>query len=639
MKNKRFNYIRILIIVGLLFPYFNGCERELSEDAVLATFPKNGDVFIDTFSAGLDYLPYADSKQTAFSVDTEEVFSGSASMRIDVPNVGDPQGAYAGAIFKAEGGRNLTEFDALTFWAKGTQAGTIDQIGFGQDFEGDFYSVSLPNLRLTTNWVKYVIPIPDSSLLTMAEGLLWYAEGPENGNGYTFWLDEVKFERLGTIGQPRPAIMNGVDVIEQSFNGSTTNVLGLVETFNLGNGQNVTVNVAPAYYEFNSSNPSVATVNEFGVVSVLGAGTTKITATLNGIEANGSLTIESVGDFVAAPVPDKDPADVISIFSDAYTNVPVDFYNGYFAPFQTTQGQDDIEINGDNIIRYTDLNFVATEFKNPTIDVSEMTHFHADVFIEDTSINAGDFLAIELGDFGPDNVFGGGNDSAGRVRYNSDELVAGQWISFDIPLSEFGLASRSNLAQIFFISDATISTILVDNMYFYKGEDTGGGTGGDLFPLTFEDGRSFDGAFDNGASGSVEDNPDMSGINTSDKVYQFNKVVGSAWYSGTFKIFNQNIDLSQGTTFKIKIWSPEAGVNVRFQLEKEGAGGNPPTFFVDQTVTEANTWVGLTFDFSTTGLNPANGYDKIVVFPDFDESNQSPVAVEAIYYIDDIIQE
>ena len=136
-----------------------------------------------------------------------------------------------------------------------------------------------------------------------------------------------------------------------------------------------------SYFEFTSSNPSVATVNETGQVNIVGSGTTVITATLNGIDADGSLTLESLGDFTPAPIPDEDPENVISIFSDAYTNVPVDYYNGYFAPFQTTQGQDDLNINGDNIINYTELNFVGvgTFLNVAPIDATTMTHFHVDI--------------------------------------------------------------------------------------------------------------------------------------------------------------------------------------------------------------------------------------------------------------------
>ncbi len=96
-----------------------------------------------------------------------------------------------------------------------------------------------------------------------------------------------------------------------------------------------------------------------------------------------------------------------------------------------------------------------------------MTHFHADIRI-DESVDPGDFIAVELGDFGANASFGGGDDSSSRITFDSGSLVSGQWISLDIPLSDFtGLASRNNLAQIFFISDGTISTLLVDNMYFY----------------------------------------------------------------------------------------------------------------------------------------------------------------------------
>jgi hypothetical protein len=45
-------------------------------------------------------------------------YKGTASMRFDVPRVGDPGGSYAGAIFPDATGRNLTGYDALTFWVK-----------------------------------------------------------------------------------------------------------------------------------------------------------------------------------------------------------------------------------------------------------------------------------------------------------------------------------------------------------------------------------------------------------------------------------------------------------------------------------------------------------------------------------------
>jgi len=209
-----------------------------------------------------------------------------------------------------------------------------------------------------------------------------------NGVGYTFWLDEMRFEKLGTLGQPRPAILGGQDQTGQANVGTSVPLIGLTQTFNLANGQDVTVTATPSYFDFVTSNPFVASVNDLGVVTVDGPGeidpdtgivdnTAVITASLGGIEALGSLTI------AAADI------DVISIFSDVFANVPVDNYNGfYFDGFQTTLGGA-IEEDGNNIIDYTLLNFVAIEFYGregsgvQPVDATEMTDMHIDIRVNE----------------------------------------------------------------------------------------------------------------------------------------------------------------------------------------------------------------------------------------------------------------
>ena len=127
----------------------------------------------------------------------------------------------------------------------------------------------------------------------------------------------------------RHPIVGGEDVVEQTFNGSSRTVDGLQQTWNLASGQDVTVIPAPGYFDFSSSNVLTAEVNQAGVVSIIASGTATITAELAGLEAEGSLTLESLGSFVQPPTPDRDPENVISLFSDAYENVPVDFYNDF----------------------------------------------------------------------------------------------------------------------------------------------------------------------------------------------------------------------------------------------------------------------------------------------------------------------
>lgn len=472
MKIRKFDYLKITLLLVLLFTV--SCERDLSDEAEFATFPKTAEVFIDGFSGGLEYLPFNGSKLDAFSVDDETKYDGTAAMRIDVPNNGDPKGGYAGAIFRDSNGRDLSEFDALTFWAKASQAATISEIGFGVDFGEDKYVVTQQNLRISTTWTKYSIPIPDPYKLTLEKGMLFYSAGPENNNGYSFWIDELQFEKLGTIAQPKPAILNGEDVFQTSFIGSSIDLSsGLTLTVNLASGTNQTVSLAPGYFTFSSTDVDVARVSELGIVSIVGNGTAEITAILAGVKAEGSLTVEVLGEFNPAPIPAIDPSQVISIFSDAYTNVPVDFYNGYYAPFQTTTSND-FAVNGDNVLNYENYNFVGIEFNQnvPTINGSAMTKMHVDIFIQD-GFDPASTLRINLVDFGADAAFGGGDDSSvsTTISVNSTPaLITGQWISIELDIT--GLTNRNNLGQIVFdaAGDTTPrpSSFYVDNIYLHK---------------------------------------------------------------------------------------------------------------------------------------------------------------------------
>lgn len=475
MKTIKNSYLKITLLIGVIFITTISCERDLSDEVEFATFPKNPEVFVDGFSGGLQYWPFDGSKLDAFSVDNQTKYHGSASMRFDIPNYGDPEGAYAGAVFPDATGRDLSDYDALTFWAKASRAATINEIGFGADFEENRYLVTKQGLRISTNWQKYTIPIPDAYKLTLEKGMFWYAEGPdENGNGYTFWIDELQFEKLGTIGQSKPAILNGEDIMQTSFIGSSIDISGgLSQTFNLATGINETVKVAPSYFMFSSTDVDIARVSELGIVSIVGNGTAEITAILGGVKAEGSLTVNVLGQFSPAPIPTLDPSQVISIFSDAYTNVPVDFYNGYYAPYQTTTSND-FEVNGDMVLNYENYNFVGIEFNQnvPTINATDMSRMHLDIFVPD-SFDPASTLRVNLIDFGADAAFDGGDDSSVSIIISSDstpKLVSGEWISVELDIT--GLANRSNLGQIVFDASSNESprpsNFYIDNIYLYK---------------------------------------------------------------------------------------------------------------------------------------------------------------------------
>lgn len=455
-----FNLKKYLPAVMLAF-LLVACERDL-EDLKPATFPTNPEVFIDGFSAGLNYAVFGGASPSAFDVDHQVTWNNSpASMRFDVPNAGDPSGAYAGGVFFTSTARDLSGYNALTFMAKASESATIGLIGFGNDMGPSTYQVSISDLQLSTAWNKYIIPLPDPSRLSTERGMFIYSAGPIDGKGFTFWVDELKFEKLGTIAHPHFTILNGQEQMETSFTGVSKTIGGLSGIYNLPTGVNQTISLAPAYFQFLSSNPSIATVDASGKVLIAGGpGNAVITAKVGEISADGSLTVQSQGVYQHAPTPSQNADKVISIFSDAYANIPVNYYNGYWAPYQTTLSAD-FDVNGDHVLNYTDFNFVGIEFSSPTVDATAMTHLHVDLFLPNALTATGQ-IRLELVDLVA-NV-------TGTYTRSFTPAQTQQWVSLDIPLASFsGLSKRTHLGQLIFVDvNNNISGFYADNIYLYN---------------------------------------------------------------------------------------------------------------------------------------------------------------------------
>ena len=289
-----------------------------------------------------------------------------------------------------------------------------------------------------------------------------------DGLGYTFWLDEIRFEKLGYFTQPRPTIYGGMEKEVTGYIGSEIDIKDTELTLSLGNGLDVTVSAAAAYFDYTSSDTAVATVDEDGVVTILDIGISTITASLNGIDATGSMIVESKGFFESAPVPTHAAENVISIFSDAYDNVNIDFYNGYWKPYQTTTSADFV-YNGDNVLAYENFNFVGQQFTDPLVDASEMTHFHLDVFIPN-DVQPNDALKITIKDYGPNKADNGGrgDDATQVVLINSSQLISNGWTSVSVPLT---FTTGTGIGQLIYENSngsSKISSVYLDNIYFYK---------------------------------------------------------------------------------------------------------------------------------------------------------------------------
>lgn len=185
---------------------------------------------------------------------------------------------------------------------------------------------------------------------------------------------------------------------------------------------------------------------------------------LSGGAANDEYTETiTVFDLSAAPDPTLPGAEVISLFSDAYDNVPVDTWKTDWS----SATLEDLQINGNATKKYSGLTFVGIEATNPMIDATEMTHFHTDIW----SANLTEFR-VKLVDFGANAAYGGGDDVEHEIVISNPAQE--EWVGINIPLSAFtGLTTRAHIAQLIYVgAPAGTASVYIDNVYFYKQNPT-----------------------------------------------------------------------------------------------------------------------------------------------------------------------
>ena len=457
--------IPLAVAMACVISAATGCGRDTGP---LAPWPLGTDpiVFQDNFTGAVIFQAFGNSKLDALSTDTREQYEGTGCLRITVPN---PGAGYAGGAFTTVRARDLSGYNALTFWAKASKAVTLDVAGLGNDNTGTSkFEARRNRVPLTTTWTRYVIPIPLPGRLTSERGLFFFAGAPQGGSGYDVWIDDVKFESVGSISTPRPAMTQQVLT---SFVGATLNVTGTKVTFDVGGTDSVVVEHMPGYFTYESSDSAVATVAG-GLIRVVGEGTTAITARLGTTPAAGAVILNAAPFTPGlAPTPTVPAGNVISLFSNAYASVPVDKWSADWDNADVA----DLSIFGNDMKVYKLLPpyyYAGIEFTSHPVDATAMDYFHLDVLVP-----TGTTFTIKLVDFGADGRFGGtgeNRDSEHPLTFNASstpQLVNGSWISFEIPLSDFmdntaGLRSRAHLAQLIIQGD--MQTVYVDNAYFHK---------------------------------------------------------------------------------------------------------------------------------------------------------------------------
>ena len=172
-----------------------------------------------------------------------------------------------------------------------------------------------------------------------------------------------------------------------------------------------------------------------------------------------------------APDPTYEQVDANAIYSDAYTAPTTPDYNpGWGQATVMTE----VVINGNNTLKYANLNYQGTTFD--AMDVAGRDYFHFDYWTSDgTQFRASPISA-----------------STGEVAFIITSATQNQWVSVDVPLSYFtDINPGFSLADIFQFKFDTETfdgngqgagnesqgfsdgTFYIDNVYFYTGAPLG----------------------------------------------------------------------------------------------------------------------------------------------------------------------
>ncbi|MCB9080098.1 MAG: T9SS type A sorting domain-containing protein [Lewinellaceae bacterium] len=215
-----------------------------------------------------------------------------------------------------------------------------------------------------------------------------------------------------------------------------------------------------------------------------------------------------------------------------------------------------------------------------------------------------------------------GTSPAIEVRQNI--AVANQWIEYTLNLSAAASRTGLNKVLIFFDPgvDASSDTYLFDNIVMEPSGACSGVVKDVAIWDDFECQRNVQYANPGYLDIEAVDNPDKSGINTSDRVGKYTDSNGE--YHAMVMDYGEDIPLAARSLVKIKVWAPVAG-NLLVKLE----GGSSPAKEIPVPITEINKWVEYTVDFTSQ----AGASHKKLVF--FFNAGVLPGPSD-IYYIDDI---
>jgi hypothetical protein len=240
---------------------------------------------------------------------------------------------------------------------------------------------------------------------------------------------------------------------------------------------NVTPSVSTANVALLASNPA-NTLYEV-VIPVSATNTYKsalmyiitrdVAVTLSEIKIQLNAAAPPAGPTTAAPTPPaRLDADVISLFSDAYTNIAVANWNQapiWYAPTGKPVLDVMVASNPTKKIEFASDGFIGVVL-NTYNNATDMTHFHMDYWIQTGTDLTGKVLNPKWSN----HALQAGETNA--LLLTNLPTTAGSWVSLDVPLSSFtpqggGTAFAREALKEFTIT-SNLGDVYIDNIYLHK---------------------------------------------------------------------------------------------------------------------------------------------------------------------------
>ncbi|WP_430408680.1 T9SS type A sorting domain-containing protein [Kordia sp.] len=303
------------------------------------------------------------------------------------------------------------------------------------------------------------VDIPKSAFTGMTWDSVFQMKFAANGPGSTvpvdIYLDNVYFWKNPTA-PGSDATLSALEIDNAPLAGFASGITDY--TVELAPGTTVVPQITLA-----TPADAGASVNITQAPAVPGDATVVVTSQNSTVMQTYTVSFIIAGPTSAAPTPpSRAPQNVISLFSNAYTNTTIETWNASF----DDSTSEDVVVFGDDVKKITFTNFIGVEFINNRIDASTMSHFHMDFWTDNPDL-VGKVFNSKF------SQWGGTNSEVSAMELNinggtTPALATGTWVSIDVEIDTnfSNNLTRDDLAQ--FLITSNLGVVYVDNIYFHN---------------------------------------------------------------------------------------------------------------------------------------------------------------------------